>query len=209
MKKLKILVACEMSGVVRRAFRDRGHNAYSCDILPSEDDSEHHLIGDVLSMRIGGMHIWDWKWDMLIGFPPCTHLSLSGARWATDHWVKMKDKPPRWHDGAEKRRLREDAVAFFRTLWEAPIEKICLENPMSVASSRIVKRSQEIQPWQFGHGERKTTWLWLKNLPPLAPTNILEGREERVWNMPPGPTRSIERSRTFEGIGKAMAEQWG
>lgn len=153
-------------------------------------------------------YVLEWGWDMLIGFPPCTHLSLSGARWCVDHWVKLKDKPPRWHDGSEKRRLREDAVEFFRALWEAPIERICLENPMSIASTRVAPKSQTIQPWQFGHGERKTTWLWLKNLPPLVPTNIVAGREERVWKMSPGERRSIDRARTFTGVGTAMAAQW-
>lgn len=197
----RVLVACEMSALVRDAFRELGHDAWSCDILPTEGDPKYHIQGDVIPLLTQG-------WDMMIGFPPCTHLSLSGARWATDHWVKRKNKPARWHDGTAKRAALKEAVEFFRTLWTAPIQRICLENPMSRASSLVAKKSQTIQPWQFGHGEKKTTWLWLKNLPPLKPTNVVEGREERVFNMPPSDTRSIDRSRTFEGVAKAMSQQW-
>lgn len=199
---MKILIACEMSGSVRRELRALGHEAFSCDILPSEDNSEFHFQKDVIPLLGMG-------WDMLIGFPPCTHLSLSGARWLTDHWVQRKNKPPRWHDGAAKRAAQKEAVAFFKILWNAPIPRIALENPMSMASTLVAKKSQEIQPWQFGHGEQKTTWLWLKNLPHLVPTNIVEGREQRIWKMPPGAMRSIERSRTYPGVAKAMAQQWG
>jgi len=113
-----------------------------------------------------------------------------------------------WHDGAEKRRLRDEAVIFFRTLLNAPIEKICLENPMSRASTLVAPKTQIIHPWMFGHGEQKQTWLWLKNLPNLKPTNIVEGREQKVWNMTPDPSRGHERSRSYPGIAKAMASQW-
>lgn len=198
---MRVLVACEFSGTVRRAFRALGHDAWSCDILPAEDGSEHHITGDALT-------VLDHDWDMLIGHPPCTHLSLSGARWLTDHWVRRK-KGDRWHDGSKKRAARDEAVKFFRALWNAPIERICLENPMSMASTLVAPKSQVVHPWQFGHGEQKTTWLWLKNLPPLQPTNTVAGREQRIWKMAPGENRAHERSRTFQGIADAMAAQWG
>ena len=198
---MKILIACEYSGTVRDAFRALGHDAMSCDLLPTDKDGPHYQ-GNVLDIINDG-------WDMMIGHPPCTDLSLSGARWRTDHWVKRKNKPDRWHDGSAKRVAAAESLDFFRTLWEAPIGRICLENPMSIASTHICKRTQEIHPWQFGHGERKATWLWLKNLPPLKPTNIVEGREQRIWSMPPSAQRWKERSKTFTGIAQAMAEQWG
>lgn len=180
---MKVLVACEFSGVVRRAFRARGHDAWSCDLLEAEDGGEH-LHGDVLDYL-------DWDWDLLIGHPPCTHLAVSGARWFV-----------------EKKTEQAEALEFVRRLMDAPVERICIENPISIISSRIRKPDQIIQPWQFGHGETKATCLWLKNLPKLVPTNIVSGRENRVHRMPPGPNRWKERSRTFEGIAKAMARQW-
>ena len=185
---MKVLVACEFSGVVRRAFRDRGHDAWSCDLLPAEDGDTHHFQGDVhhLLQEDGG-----W-WDLLIAHPPCTHLAVSGARWFKDKLAEQAD-----------------ALRFVRFLLDAPVPMIALENPISVISSRIRKPNQIIQPWQFGHGETKATCLWLKNLPKLVPTNIVEGREARVHRMPPGPDRWKERSRTFEGIAAAMADQWG
>ena len=131
-------------------------------------------------------------WDLMIAHPPCTHLAVSGARWFK-----------------EKAKEQAEALAFVRALMDAPIQRICIENPISIISSRIRKPDQIIQPWQFGHGETKATCLWLKNLPKLAPTNIVEGREARVHKMPPGPDRWKERSRTFRGIADAMAEQWG
>ena len=198
---MKVLIACEESGTVRDAFSALGHDAWSCDILPSRSPGQH-IQGDVSPILL-------WDWDMMIGFPPCTHLSLSGARWCVDHWVKRNNKPDRWHDGSEKRKLREEAIEFFRLLWKSNIPRICLENPMSIASSRVEKRTQEIQPWQFGHGEKKTTWLWLKGLPPLVPTNIVEGREERIWKMTPSDTRQRDRAVTFSGVAKAMAALWG
>lgn len=182
---MRVLVACEFSGVVRRAFRDRGHDAWSCDLLEAEDNSEFHIQGDVLDIINDG-------WDIACFHPPCTHLAVSGARWFKD-----------------KQKEQEEALEFVKLLLEAPINKIALENPISIISSKIRKPDQIIQPWMFGHGETKATCLWLKNLPKLIPTNIVEGREARVHKMPPGPNRWKERSRTFEGIAKAMAEQWG
>jgi len=181
---MRVLVACEFSGTVRRAFRDVGHEAWSCDLLPAEDGSPWHLQGDCLGFLSDG-------WDLLIGHPPCTHLAVSGARWF-----------------ANKRAEQEQALAFVRALMNAPVPRIAIENPVSVISSRIRRPDQVIQPWQFGHGETKATCLWLKNLPPLDPTEVVEGREARVHLMPPSPDRWKERSRTYEGIARAMALQW-
>lgn len=181
-----MLVACEFSGTVRRAFRALGHDAYSCDLLPAEDGSDNHIQLDARSAAI------NWDWDLMICHPPCTHLAVSGARWFK-----------------EKAKEQEEALQFVRDLLNAPIPRIALENPISIISSRIRKPDQIIQPWQFGHGETKATCLWLKNLPKLIPTNIVEGREARVHRMPPGPDRWKERSRTFKGIADAMARQWG
>lgn len=182
---MKVLVACEFSGVVREAFRKRGHNAWSCDLLEAEDESKYHYQGDVCEILLE-------EWDLMIAHPPCTHLAVSGARWFKD-----------------KQKEQAEALGFVRTLLEAPIPRIALENPVSIISSRIRKPDQIIQPWQFGHGETKATCLWLKNLPKLTPTNTVEGRTARVHRMPPGPDRWKERSRTFQGIADAMAEQWG
>lgn len=182
---MRALIACEFSGVVRRAFRERGHDAWSCDLLPAEDGSEFHFQGDALGYLNDG-------WDLMIAHPPCTHLAVSGARWFKD-----------------KREEQQQALDFVRALMVAPIDRIAIENPISIISSRIRKPEQIIQPWQFGHGETKATCLWLKNLPKLEPTNIVDGREARVHRMPPGPDRWKERSRTFEGIAAAMADQWG
>ncbi len=181
---MNVLVACEFSGAVRRAFRALGHNAWSCDLLPAEDGGEH-LQEDVLNWL-------DFGWDLMIAHPPCTHLAVSGARWFAD-----------------KRTEQAEALDFVRVLLDADIPRIALENPVSIISSRIRKPDQVIQPWQFGHGETKATCLWLKNLPPLRPTDIVDGREARVHRVPPGPDRWKERSRTFEGIAAAMADQWG
>ena len=183
---MKVLVGCEFSGVVRRAFRALGRNAVSCDLLPSDDDSPFHIQGDVFDV-VGMM-----SFDLAIFHPPCTHLAVSGARWFKD-----------------KQREQAEALEFVRRLLDLPIPRIALENPISIISSRIRKPDQIIQPWQFGHGETKATCLWLKNLPLLTPTNIVEGREARVHKMPPGPDRWKERSRTFAGIAAAMADQWG
>lgn len=208
---MKVLVACEFSGTVREAFRAKGHDAWSCDILPAEDRSRFHFQDDVLALLpdkvneaarpIGNKSWLDWPdgqcgalyggWDLMIAFPPCTHLCVSGARWFKD-----------------KKNEQRIALAFVRSLMAAPIKRIALENPIGIISSRVRKPDQIIQPWQFGHGETKATCLWLKGLPKLAPTNIVEGRTARVHKMPPGPNRWRERSRTFQGIADAMAAQW-
>lgn len=184
---MRILVGCEFSGVVRRAFRALGHEAYSCDLLPSEDDSPHHIQGDVLDNL-------DEGWDLAIFHPPCTDLAVSGAR-------HFKEKIA---DGRQQK-----ALDFVRRLMDAPVPKIAIENPISVISSKIRKPDQIIQPWMFGHGETKATCLWLKNLPKLTPTNLVDGREARVHKMAPGPNRWKMRSRTFDGVAQGFAEQWG
>jgi site-specific DNA-cytosine methylase len=186
--KLRILVNCEYSGAVRRAFRALGHDAWSCDLLPSEDNSPHHIIGDAIAAARSG------PWDAMICFPPCTDLCVSGAR----HF------PAKIADGRQGRALQ-----FVRDLLACDIPCISLENPIGVISSHIRKPDQIIQPWQFGHGETKATCLWLKGLPKLVPTDIVDGREARVHRMPPGPNRWKEQSRTFDGIAQAMAAQWG
>jgi len=185
---MRILVACEESQAVCIAFRELGHEAFSCDILPeSGGHPEWHIQGDVLPVLKQG-------WDMMIAFPPCTHLSVSGARWFEE---KRKDG------------RQQEGIDFFMKMVNAPIDKIAVENPISIMSSVYRKPDQIIQPWQFGHGETKSTCLWLKNLPLLKPTNIVEGRKPRVWLTPPGPNRAIERSKTYPGIAEAMAKQWG
>lgn len=184
---MRVLVACEFSGVVRDAFTARGHDAMSCDLLPSETPGRHYQ-GNVLELIEAG----EAMFDLMIAHPPCTHLAVSGARWFKD-----------------KREEQEQALEFVRALLSAPIPRIALENPVSIISSRIRKPDQIIQPWMFGHGETKATCLWLKGLPKLVPTDIVEGREAKVHRMPPGPNRWRERSRTYAGIGQAMAEQWG
>jgi len=156
----------------------------SCDLLDTEKPGLHYK-GDVTN-------ILNDEWDLMICHPPCTHLAVSGARWFK-----------------EKQAEQKEALEFVELLLNAPIPKICLENPISIISSRIRKPDQIIQPWQYGHGETKATCLWLKNLPLLKPTNIVEGREARVHKMPPGPNRWKERSRTFQGIADAFAQQWG
>lgn len=197
MRNLRVLVACEYSGRVREAFRRLGHDAWSCDLMPSEDDSEFHFLGDVTDYIGGGVvfstHSNPFHWDLMIAHPPCTDLAVSGAR----HF------PEKIADGRQGR-----ALDFVRRLLDAPIPFIALENPVSIISSKIRKPDQIIQPWQFGHGETKATCLWLKGLPKLSPTDIVSGREARVHRMPPGPNRWKERSRTYEGIADAMARQW-
>lgn len=183
---MRVLVGCEFSGVVRDEFRRRGHDAWSCDLLPCERGGEFHIRGDIQ------LALNDGDWDMGIFHPPCTHLAVSGARWFKN-----------------KQREQAQALEFVQYLLDAPIPKLALENPISIISSRIRKPDQIIQPWQFGHGEVKATCLWLKNLPKLIPTNIVEGRVARVHRAAPGPDRWKERSRTLEGIAAAMAEQWG
>lgn len=191
---MRVLIACEFSGTMRRAFRALGHDAWSCDLLPAEDGSPHHIQAEVLHILGLSSHQTQnmYQWDMMIAHPPCTHLAVSGARWFK-----------------EKRQEQEEALEFVQALMSAPIERIAIENPISVISSRIRKPDQIIQPWQFGHGEIKATCWWLKNLPKLVPTNIVEGREARVHKMSPGPDRWKERSRTLDGIAAACAMQWG
>ena len=182
---MRVLIACEFSGVVREAFAIRGHDAYSCDIIDCERPNAKHIKGDVAAILTDG-------WDLMIAHPPCTHLAVSGARWFKD-----------------KRVEQAEALAFVRSLMEAPIPRICIENPISIISSKIRKPDQIIQPWQFGHGETKATCLWLKGLPKLTPTNVVSGREARIHRMAPGPNRARERSRTYQGVADAMAAQWG
>lgn len=185
---MRVLVACEYSATVRDAFRARGFDAWSCDLLPTEGDTRWHIQGDALEVVCGQ------AWELLIAHPPCTDLAVSGAR----HFAA------KIADGRQQR-----ALDFVRSLLDAPVPRIALENPVSVISSKIRKPDQTIQPWQFGHGETKATCLWLKNLPKLKPTNIVDGREARVHRMPPSPDRWKERSRTYRGIADAMADQWG
>lgn len=179
----RLLVACEFSGEVRDAFSRLGWDAWSCDLIPSEREGQHHQC-DV-------REILDDGWDMMIAHPPCTHLAVSGARW--------------WD---AKKKEQAEALDFVRLLMNAPISKIALENPVSIISTAIRKPDQIIQPWQYGHGEVKATCLWLKGLPKLNPSNIVTGRTPRVHHEPPSPDRWKNRSRTLPGIALAMATQW-
>lgn len=192
---MNVLLACEESQAVCNEFRALGHNAFSCDLLPCsggfpdwhiQDDIRNVLRHDLTSSK-------NTKWDMVIAFPPCTHLAVSGARWF----------PAKRESGEQ-----QEAIRFFEffTLLKTPF--VAIENPIGIMSTIYRKPDQIIQPWQFGHGETKATCLWLKGLPPLKPTNIVEGREGRVWRMAPGPNRAQLRSKTYEGIAKAMAKQW-
>jgi site-specific DNA-cytosine methylase len=184
---MKVLVACEFSGVVREAFAAMGHDAWSCDLLPSEISGQH-IQGDV----------FDWlalhakEFDLMLAHPPCTHLCSSGARW----WSRNP-------------LAQVNAIDFVRFLMEVDVPRICVENPVGVLSRAIRKPDQIIQPWQFGHGETKATCLWLKNLPLLQPTNMVEGRSDRIHKLPQSKNRWRERSRTYIGIAEAMANQWG
>lgn len=197
---LRILVACEFSGIVRRAFANRGHDAWSCDLLPAEDRSNKHITGDVRDILNDG-------WDMLIvAHPPCTRLCNSGVRWLS--------APPAGKTLKQMWQELDEGAELFSDMWNAPVERIAVENPVMHKHAKARIRNyqdpaQSVQPWQFGHGETKRTCLWLKNLPPLVPTNIVEGREPRVHHMSPGPDRWKERSRFFPGIAEAMADQWG
>jgi site-specific DNA-cytosine methylase len=188
---MRVLVACEYSATVRDAFRVRGHDAWSCDLLPTEGAPDWHFQDSLEHILCG------WRgntFDLIIAHPPCTHLAVSGAR----HFAEKRA------DGRQ-----QDALDFVRMIMAANARHIAIENPVSIISTAIRKPDQIIQPWQFGHGETKATCLWLKNLPSLKPTNIVEGRADRIHKMPPGPNRWKERSRTYQGIADAMAEQWG
>jgi len=182
---MRVLVACEFSGVVREAFRALGHDAWSCDLLPAGDKSPFHIQSDALA-------VLDQGWDLMIGHPPCTYLAASGARW----WPERL--PQQW-----------GAIQFVKALLAAPIPKIALENPIGILSIEVGFPTQYIQPWQFGHGETKRTCLWLKNLPKLVPTNIVEERKPRTHLVSYKRDRWKERSRTLPGIAQAMAAQWG
>ncbi len=185
---MRILVACEYSGRVRDAFTKNGHDAWSCDLLPSETPGQHLQCDALAALRDN-----PGAFEMLIAFPPCTHLAVSGAR----------------HFAAKKADGRQDAALdFVERLLQADVPRIALENPVSIISTEIMPPTQIIQPWMFGHGETKRTCLWLKNLPKLRPTNIVPGRQPRVHHMAPGPNRWRERSRTYQGIADAMATQW-
>src|SRR5205809_2437933 len=181
----KVLVACEFSGIVREAFRAKGHEAFSCDFIESEIPSEYHIQGDVINQ------LW-MNWDLMIAFPPCTYLAVSGARWFKDRLIEQ-----------------EEALHFVDFLLNSPIQRICLENPIGIISTHIRKPDQIIQPWMFGHNETKAICLWLKNLPKLTPTKIMSERLAFVHHAAPSPYRWKTRSRTFQGIADAMASQWG
>ncbi len=182
---MKVLIACEYSGVVRDAFIRGGHDAMSCDLLPTDAPGPHYQ-GDVRD-------VIDGCWDLMIAHPPCTHLSVSGAK----HFAEKRI------DGRQ-----QQAISFFMMLIKSDIPMIAVENPICIMSSLYRKPDQIIQPWQFGHGETKSTCLWLKGLPLLQPTDIVEGRSDRIHKMPPSPDRWKERSKTYPGIGEAMANQW-
>lgn len=185
---MRVLVACEESQEVCKAFRAHGHEAYSCDIQEcSGGHPEWHLQVDVLE-------ILKMRWDLIIAHPPCTDLSVSGARW----FVQKRA------DGRQQR-----SIDFFMKFTNLDCPRVAIENPVCIMSTVWRKPDQIIQPWQFGHGETKSTCLWLKGLPTLKPTNIVSGREQRVWKMPPSSERAKARSKTFPGIALAMAEQWG
>ncbi len=182
---MRVLVACEFSGTVRDAFAAKGHDAWSCDLLPTESTGNHFQC-DVLS-------VLDRGWDLMVAHPPCTHLAVSGAA----HF------PAKRQDGRQ-----QAALDFVARLLDCSIARIALENPVSIISSMIRPPTQIIHPWQFGHGETKATCLWLKGLPKLKPTNIVEGREQRLHRLPPSPNRWKLRSKTYQGIADAMASQW-
>lgn len=182
---MRVLVACEFSGRVRTAFRKLGHEAWSCDLLPADDGSPFHIQSDVRN------YLND-SWDLMVAHPPCTYLAVAGARWFKDRQDEQLE-----------------ALAFVRTLLAAPIEKIALENPKSILSTQIRKPDQIIHPWQFGHGEKKMTCLWLKNLPKLVPTDIVSGRSNKIHMAPDSKDRWKRRSITYQGIATAIANQWG
>lgn len=182
---MKVLLACSFSGIEREAFRAQGYDAWSCDILPAEDGSRYHIQGDV-------RHVLDYGWDLMVAHPPCNHLASSGARWFKDKVV-----------------VQAEAIDFVKTLMDAPIFRIAIENPIGILSTKIRKPDQIIQPWQYGHGECKATCWWLKNLPLLTPTDVVAGREQRIHKMPGGRDQGKNRGRAFRGIVDAEARQWG
>jgi hypothetical protein len=197
---MRVLIACEFSGTVRRAFTARGHDAWSCDLLPAEDRSNRHIVGDARDLLNDG-------WDLLmVAHPPCTRLCNSGVRWLT--------KAPPGRTLADMWAELETGAALFSAFWNAAIPRIAVENPVMHKHAKALIEgyappAQSVQPWQYGHGEVKRTCLWLRGLPVLTPTDVVEGREARVHRMPPGPNRRKERSRFFSGIADAMADQWG
>lgn len=195
---LRVLVGCETSGIVRRAFAAKGHDVWSCDVLPAEDGSNRHITGDIRDVLNDG-------WDLAVMHPPCTRLCNSGVRWLS--------KPPPGKTLEAMWRELEEGAALFSDCWNAPIDRVCIENPVMHRHAKAlitsyVPPAQSVQPWQFGHGETKRTCFWLRGLPPLVATDVVEGREQRVHRMPPGPDRWRERSRFFTGIAAAMADQW-
>lgn len=194
---MRVLVACEFSGIVRDAFAAKGHDAWSCDILPTEGSSSHHIECNVLN-------VLDSNWDLIIAHPPCTYLANSGVRWLYRQGTKDK-VPERW-------KSMQEGAAFFKALLDAPAPKVAVENPIIHCHAKeLIGRGpdQTVQPWWFGHGETKATCLWLKGLPLLEPTDIVDGRKPRVHHASPGPERWKERSRTMKGLAEAMAQQWG
>jgi hypothetical protein len=197
---MRVLVACEFSGTVRNAFLSRGHDAWSCDLLPSEDGSNRHIRGDARDLLNDGWHM------LIVAHPPCTRLCNSGVRWLT--------KPPKGKTTGQMQEELHEGAALFSAFWNAPIERVCVENPVMHRHAKALienyqRPAQSVQPWQFGHGEVKRTCFWLKKLPPLRSTNIVDGRTPRVHHASPGPNRWRERSRFFIGIAEAMADQWG
>lgn len=182
---MKVLVACEFSGIVREAFRKKGHDAWSCDLLPTEIPGPHYQ-GDVFD-------IINSEFDLIIAHPPCTYICVSGNR---------------YYAGTD---LRKNAADFIMKIWKVKCNKLCIENPVGQLNKYCpeLPKPQYIQPWQYGHGETKKTGLWKRGLPDLKPTSIVSGRANRIWRMSPGPERGKERSRFFSGIAEAMAEQWG
>jgi hypothetical protein len=207
---VKVLVACEFSGTVREAFAASGHDAWSCDLLPTERPG-NHIQGDVLEIQGDVLEILGEGWDLMIAHPTCTYLANSGVRHMHDRGVSRSGNQATIAGSVRWVKLFESAE-FFRQLLDAPIPKIAIENPIPHKYARQLigrKYDQLIQPWQFGHGETKATCLWLKNLPLLSPTDIVSGREARIYKMSPGPDRWKKRSVTYQGIANAMASQWG
>jgi hypothetical protein len=192
---MDILVGCECSGAIRSRLRNAGHNAWSTDLKPSEDDSPHHIVGDIMDV------IPTQQWDLIIAHPVCTAMALSGNRW--------------YGTGMPRNQERQDAIQWTLKLWKLACkhsDRVALENPMSVIFPELRKLGatvQWIQPWQYGHGECKRTGFATIGLPELVPTDIVEGREQRIWKMGPSPTRTADRSRTYSGIAEAIVDQWG